>query len=310
MAEHLHQTQRLSEYLAGELSLIQRQAVEAHLSSCAACQQELNLLRQTVHVLHNLPLLTTPADFEEKLHQQIKQKTKGNQNTQGQGAPPRAAEQPSVQETAVRAPATTTSPPVALMRKTHRFGRIFQFPLQVQIPLYACAALFGLGIVRSHLASEKLTLAPEQPQPQVARHPELPSRQVTIVAGNTIQPVDATIPSSEQPLLLDTTLPPAVETFGASQPLRWRVVGSEPALLRRQVKELAWRIEGAVVVQEQETLLLISLPTQELGAFREKLTKLGTASTMGNAVAPSVSTTVLSITFVREPSVASSGRGK
>jgi hypothetical protein len=303
MAEHLHQTQLLSEYLEGELSMIQRQAVEAHFRICSACRQELNLLRQTVYVLHNLPLLTTPADFGEKLHQQLKQKTKGHQDPQGKGVPLLAAEQPPVPETAAPALAATASPPVTLMRKAPRFGRIFQFPLQVQIPLYACVALLGLSIVRSHITSEKPTLAPEQPQ--VAPHLESSSRQVTTVAGNTIQPVDATIPSPEQPLLLDTTLPTAVETFGASQPLRWRVAGSEPALLRRQVKELARQIEGATILQEQEELLLISVPTQELGAFREKLTKLGTATNPENELIPHASTTLLSITFVREPSLAS-----
>jgi hypothetical protein len=75
--------------------------------------------------------------------------------------------------------------------------------------------------------------------------------------------------------------------------------------LRRQVKELAGRIEGAAIVQEREDLLLISFPTQELGAFREKLAKLGTANNLENELVPSASTTLLSITFIREPSVAS-----
>jgi hypothetical protein len=48
-----------------------------------------------------------------------------------------------------------------------------------------------------------------------------------------------------------------------------------------------------------------SPPSQELGAFREQLTKLGTASNPENELIPHTSTTLLAIAFVREPSVAS-----
>ncbi|MGE0684631.1 MAG: anti-sigma factor, partial [Candidatus Binatia bacterium] len=260
MAEYLHQIHFLSEYLEGEPSLIQRQVVEAHLRTCAACRQELTLLRQMVNILQKLPLLTTPADFEEKFHWQIEQKTKGLQNTQGEDARTLAAEQLPVQETTTRAPAAAPSPITPLLRKTSRLRYIFQFPLLVQIQLYACVALLGLSIVLSHIASEEPTLDPEQSTLQVTSHSASSSQQGMTAAGNTIQPIDATIPSPKQHTLSSTA-----ETPGTNQPLRWRVAGSEPALLRRQVKELAGQIEGAALVQEQEDLLLISLPTQKLG---------------------------------------------
>jgi hypothetical protein len=241
----------------------------------------------------------------------MEREAKGRQDAQGKGVRTLVDEQPSVLDTAARTPvAATTSPIIALMRTAPRLGRLLQFPLQVQIPLYACVALLGLGMVFSHIASEKPALTSGQSKLQGAPRPESSSQQVTTVTGNTLQPVDAIIPSPEQPVLLDTTLPTTMEPLGARQPLRWRVAGSEPALLRRQVKELARQAEGAVIVQEREDLLLISFPTQELGAFREKLAKLGTTNDLENELVSNVSTTLLSITFIREPSVASSGRGK
>jgi hypothetical protein len=109
-------------------------------------------------------------------------------------------------------------------------------------------------------------------------------------------------------LFLDSPLSIASGKLAAAQSLRWRIAGSEPAVLRRQVKELAAQIEGATIVQEQEDLLLIALPLQELGAFREKLAKLGTASLPESELVPDASATILSITFIREPSIASHPR--
>lgn len=305
MAEHLHRTHLFSEYLEGELSLIQRQAVEAHLRACAACRQELQVLRQTVNVLQNLPPLTTPAGFTEKLYRSLDQASVWSKETLSPEDSWDAAEQSSILDTPIRTSTATKSPRIARLRKVFRFRRLPQFSRQVRVQLYACAALLGLSIALSYIDFEKPIPAPGQPKLRVAPHSELLSQQTAAATGKAIQPVDATTPSPEQPLLLETTLPTAVETLGASQPLRWRVTASEPALLRRQVKELAEQIEGAVVVREQENLLLISLPTQELSVMREKLTKLGTASNPENELIPRDSTTLLSITFVREPSVAS-----
>jgi len=54
---------RLQEYLDGALSPGQAQAVEAHLTRCAACREELALLRQVDEALAAWPVLAEPADF-------------------------------------------------------------------------------------------------------------------------------------------------------------------------------------------------------------------------------------------------------
>jgi len=75
---------------------------------------------------------------------------------------------------------------------------------------------------------------------------------------------------------LPPSVPPVASFTGTSSrvaPLRWRVVGSEPAALHEQVKALVGRMAGAVIVKEEEHLLLISLPTPELLPFHQELTK-------------------------------------
>lgn len=302
MAEHLHQTPLLSAYLEGELSLIQCQGVEAHLRTCAVCRQELDLLHQTVNILQKLSLLTAPADFVEKLHLRIEEKEKQRQDAQETDAPTKIVDQHLGSETATLTPDAPMSPIVALLRKASPLGYSLRLPLQIKIPFYACAALLGLGLVISHIASEEPMLAPAPPQLQVTPPP---AQQVTTVVDAPIQPVDASIPTPAQPLRLDSPLPSVSESFGATQPLQWRMAGSEPTLLHRQVKELAGQIEGATIIREQADQLLISFPTQELRTFRKKLAKLGTASHPENELVPHTSTILLSITFVREPLVTS-----
>lgn len=60
---HTRFRRRLSQYLDGELPPAERSLLEAHLQSCAACQQELTGLRATVQALQALPMEPTPRSF-------------------------------------------------------------------------------------------------------------------------------------------------------------------------------------------------------------------------------------------------------
>lgn len=58
---HVHEV--LSDYLNGDLSDAQREAVQAHLQSCAACRRDLDSLRLTVSLVRQLPLAPVPRSF-------------------------------------------------------------------------------------------------------------------------------------------------------------------------------------------------------------------------------------------------------
>ena len=299
MAEQLHQTHLLSEYLEDELSMIQRQEVEAHLQTCTACRQELSLLCCTINALQQLPLATPSSDFVKNLDQRIDWQEK-QREMHGKDSLPHATDQQPMPEAVACVFSVLASPMRALRRKASSLDRMLRLPLQAKIPLYACVAFLVLSIMVFHVASEKLLLSPPQSELQVA---PLPAQQVAPVADTPIQPVDVTTPTP-QPFTLDSPLSTTPGRIAATHSLRWRIASSEPAVLRRQVKELTAQIEGATIVQEQEDLLLISLPPQELGAFREKLAKLGTSTLPERELVPDASATILSITFIREPSIA------
>ena len=56
-------TEQLSTLLDREVSAEEQARLEAHLSTCAQCEQELTGLRQTVALLHALPQATLPRSF-------------------------------------------------------------------------------------------------------------------------------------------------------------------------------------------------------------------------------------------------------
>jgi hypothetical protein len=53
----------LSEYIDGRLTSEERETVEHHLEKCAACAQELESLRSTVEMLHQVPDVALPRSF-------------------------------------------------------------------------------------------------------------------------------------------------------------------------------------------------------------------------------------------------------
>ena len=80
--------------------------------------------------------------------------------------------------------------------------------------------------------------------------------------------------------------------------------GSDPTALRGQAKAVVEEIGQAVLVKEDEGLLIVSLPTEKLAGLRQELAKLGTMQTTAEEVAPSAPTTLLRMTF-SQPSSAS-----
>jgi hypothetical protein len=97
---------------------------------------------------------------------------------------------------------------------------------------------------------------------------------------------------------------PAAEDFpeGSSsviESLTWRVTASDPAALHQQAKALVGQISEAVVVKENESLLVVSLPTQKLSTLRQELSKLASVSTPEGEAPPSAPTTLLRLMFVR-----------
>ncbi len=56
---------RFHGHLEGELSLVERGAVDAHLAGCAACAEELRALRETVSQVRGLPDPEVPRGFAE-----------------------------------------------------------------------------------------------------------------------------------------------------------------------------------------------------------------------------------------------------
>jgi hypothetical protein len=284
MAERLHTIYLHSEYLTGELPPVERRAVEVHLRVCAVCRQELRLLRQAVAALQELPLETTPADFIEKLNRRIDQE-----------AGLCHGEEPVVREAVL----------ATLARSVHSLGRVLFWPWYVQLPLYASVAVLALAtlLLRASPEKTKAPLAlPTTPAP-LALGP-LPQRMES-GAGETMQPVGTVGPAAEKLLPALAASPSPIETRNAGQRLMWRVVGTELAILHQQVKVLVRQIAEALIVQEDELLLVISLPTQSLPALRQELSTLGEASTPETGVIPTTPTTLLHIKFVRSPSVVS-----
>lgn len=63
---------QLQEHLDGQLCPAESQAVDAHLTACVTCQQELALLRQVDDALATLPLLEEPAGFMARAMAQVR----------------------------------------------------------------------------------------------------------------------------------------------------------------------------------------------------------------------------------------------
>jgi len=288
MIEHVylrHVRHVLSEYLEGELLLSERQTVERHLKVCAVCRQELHVLRQTVDALQRLPRETTPTDFMEKLKIRI--------------------EQYEVTSQPVAEPVPAAPPLAALARRVLGLRQRPFFPLPARIPLYLGIVMLGVATVLLRASSEQTTATQVLPTVSAPSRSEVLLQGIASVAGENIQVVAAAESTPEQLLSPATPLPPLTESLKVGPVLVWRVAGSEPAILRQQVKALVSQRAEAVVVQEEERLLVISLPTARLPALRQELNTLGTANLPEAEIVPTTPTTVVHIEFIRSPSVVS-----
>jgi anti-sigma factor RsiW len=63
----------LQEYVDGQLGQAEAKAVEDHLATCAACREELALLRQVDDALARQPILAEPADLTARIMAQVAQ---------------------------------------------------------------------------------------------------------------------------------------------------------------------------------------------------------------------------------------------
>lgn len=81
--------------------------------------------------------------------------------------------------------------------------------------------------------------------------------------------------------------------------LSWRVSGSDPVAVREQAKMLVEQVSGAVIVKEGKGQLIVSLPTKELTALRQELSKIGSVSAAETESQPKAPTTLLRLTFVQ-----------
>jgi hypothetical protein len=289
MTESVHKLHLLSEYLAGELLLADRQAVQSHLKTCGVCRQELHCLRQTVAVLQRLPRDTTPADFMDKLRRRIERREAGSRPVEEQGA--------------------VESLLATLAQRVRCLGRFLVSPLPPQLLLYAGVVILALATWLWRASPEKVTVVPAPPV-LLSPSPSAPaSPQAASVISEPVRARTAAASAPEQPSALVASPPSPLETHGIMRTLRWRVAGSDPTVLQQQVKALVGQSSGAVIVQEEERMLVIAVPTQELSALRQELGKLGEPSSPETppetTVAPDTSMTLLRVEFVRTPSVVS-----
>ena len=64
-------TQLLQLYIDGCLTMQQTRALEAHVASCAACREELDLLQEVAYALRNPGLIAEPADLKMRIMRRI-----------------------------------------------------------------------------------------------------------------------------------------------------------------------------------------------------------------------------------------------
>jgi hypothetical protein len=185
----------------------------------------------------------------------------------------------------------------------YSLGRILFWPRYVKLPLYTSVAVLGLAALLLRASPEKTTATLALPTASAPLPLEPLSPQRGSIASETMQPVGTAGSTAEKVLPALAAPPSPTETPNVDQRLMWRVAGTEPAILRQQVKALVGRIAGALIVQEDEFLLVISLPTETLPALREELSALGEASVPEASGIPNTPITLLHVKFVRSPSV-------
>lgn len=283
MTEHVHPRHVLSEYFEGELLLSERQTVERHLKVCAVCRQELCVLRRTVDALQRLPREITPSDFMDKLRSRV--------------------EQHEVKSQRVAGPVSGALSRAALVRQVLELRRLLFFPLPARLPISLGIVVLGLATVLSRTSSEPPTTTQVLPTVSAPSHWEALPQKMASVTDEKIQAVPTVESAPEQTPSSSTPQLSPTKTLNVGSALVWRVTGSEPLILRQQVKALVSQSAEAIVIQEEENLLVISLPTVRLPALRRELNTLGTVNFPDAEIGPNTPTTVVHIEFIRSSSV-------
>lgn len=75
--DHQRAKELFSQYLDGELPPEQQSELEAHLDQCETCQAELNALEKTLSSLAGLAPVPPPKDFDRKVQQRIRRRSRG-----------------------------------------------------------------------------------------------------------------------------------------------------------------------------------------------------------------------------------------
>ena len=61
----------IQHYIDGRLTLDRTRALEAHITSCAVCHAELNLLEEVADTLHSFKLVAEPEDLTAQIMQRV-----------------------------------------------------------------------------------------------------------------------------------------------------------------------------------------------------------------------------------------------
>lgn len=303
MADGLHKAHLLSWYLAGDLSPNDRQATVDHLKICVTCQQELTLLRRTIAALQVLPLEEPSDDFVARLNQRIDREAKRPplEKQQEDNSLPLTGPHSSRE---VFSPSLELEAPVfiVLVQKVHDWWHSLRASFSMKMLVCSGAVMLGLIALQMwRISSEKTIVLSTQPTALVPSSSVPLSPQTAGVAGEAIQPVETVVSTTNKPSLsiAPLTSPPSMPSRATA--LVWHVAGDKPASLHEQVKALVGRVTGALIVKEEEHLLLISLPTQELPTLRQELTKIGEVSPLDtDATLGAPTTTLLQVMFVRQ----------
>ncbi len=65
--------QQISDYLDGALDQGATKTLEQHLSTCEACRDELEAVRQTIALMNDIDEVAPPTDLLDRIHAQIEQ---------------------------------------------------------------------------------------------------------------------------------------------------------------------------------------------------------------------------------------------
>ena len=75
--DHQRAKELFSQYLEGDLPPEQQSEIEAHLDQCQTCKVEMEALEKTLSSLAGLAAVPPPKDFDRKVQQRIRRRSRG-----------------------------------------------------------------------------------------------------------------------------------------------------------------------------------------------------------------------------------------